>query len=100
VLQRLRHAVAVHGGARPEALAQGLARLKEGDLRTALPLGTRTGAGDRRAPRPDHARGRGPGTRGGRCRGRATVEFARATHAPFLSSPARFAQLLTEFLRA
>jgi len=27
------------------------------------------------------------------------VEFARAAHAPFLSNPARFARLLTEFLR-
>ena len=27
-------------------------------------------------------------------------QFARAAHAPFLSSPERFAQLLTEFLLA
>src|SRR5437764_1287617 len=85
--------------ARPEALARGLERLKAADLRTALPLVrvpalviagrldriTRAAAGRALAAALPRAR---------------YVEFARAAHAPFLSSPARFAQLLTEFLRA
>ncbi len=99
VLERLRHAVAVHGGARPEALALGLARLKEGDLRTALPLV--------RVPALVIAGRLDRITRAAAARALAAalpraryVEFARAAHAPFLSSPARFAQLLMEFLRA
>jgi len=35
VLATLRHALEAHGAARPEALARGLERLKEGDLRPA-----------------------------------------------------------------
>jgi len=99
VLATLRHALAVHGAARPEALALGLARLKAGDLRPALALVripalviagrldriTRAAAGRALAAALPQAR---------------YVEFARAAHAPFLSSPVRFAQLLTEFLRA
>jgi pimeloyl-[acyl-carrier protein] methyl ester esterase len=99
VLAALRHALAVHGAARPEALVSGLERLKEGDLRPALPLVrmpalviagrldriTRPAAGRALAAALPQAR---------------YVEFARAAHAPFLSSPARFARLLTEFLRA
>ena len=99
VLATLRYALAVHGAARPEALARGLERLKAADLRTALPLVrvpalviagrldriTRAAAGRALAAGLPRAR---------------YVEFARAAHAPFLSSPARFAQLLTEFLRA
>ena len=99
VLERLRHAVAVHGGARPEALALGLTRLKEGDLRTALPLV--------RVPALVIAGRLDRITRAAAARALAAalpraryVEFARAAHAPFLSSPVRFAQLLTEFLRA
>jgi pimeloyl-[acyl-carrier protein] methyl ester esterase len=99
VLATLRHALAVHGAACPEALAQGLARLREGDLRPALPLVcvpalvvagrldriTRAAAGRALAAALPQAR---------------YVEFARAAHAPFLSSPERFAQLLREFLLA
>ena len=98
VLATLRHALAVHGTARPEALARGLERLKEGDLRPALELVrvpalviagrldriTRAAAGRALAAALPQAR---------------YVEFARAAHAPFLSNPARFARLLTEFLR-
>src|SRR5207248_11009472 len=99
VMETLRHALAVHGAARQEALERGLERLKATDLRTALPLVrvpalviagrldriTRAAAGRALAAALPRAR---------------YVEFARAAHAPFLSSPARFAQLLTEFLRA
>src|SRR5207245_218247 len=38
VLARLKGALAGHGAAQPEALARGLDRLKDGDLRPALPL--------------------------------------------------------------
>jgi pimeloyl-[acyl-carrier protein] methyl ester esterase len=99
VLATLRHALAVHGAACPEALARGLERLREGDLRPALPLVcvpalviagrldriTRAAAGRALAAALPQAR---------------YVEFARAAHAPFLSSPERFAQLLREFLLA
>jgi pimeloyl-[acyl-carrier protein] methyl ester esterase len=98
VLATLRHALEAHGAARPEALARGLERLKEGDLRPALELVrvpalviggrldriTRAAAGRALAAALPQAR---------------YVEFARAAHAPFLSNPARFARLLTEFLR-
>src|SRR6202048_1262981 len=99
VLATLRHALAVHGAACPEALAQGLARLREGDLRAALPLVrvpalviagrldriTRAAAGRALAAALPQAR---------------YVEFARAAHAPFLSRPERFAPPLAEFLLA
>ena len=98
VLATLRQALTVQGAARPEALARGLERLKEGDLRPALELVrvpalviagrldriTRAAAGRALAAALPRAR---------------YVEFARAAHAPFLSNPARFARLLTEFLR-
>jgi pimeloyl-[acyl-carrier protein] methyl ester esterase len=98
VLSVLRAALATHGAAQPEALARGLERLREGDLRPALPL-VRVpalvvcGGLDRITPA---AAGRALAA--ALPRGRY-VEFARAAHAQFLSSPARFAQLLREFLR-
>lgn len=99
VLQQLRAALARDGAAHPEALANGLERLKECDLRAALPqlcvpalvvAGecdriTRAAASRALAARLDGAR---------------YVEFAGAAHAPFLSHPARFAQTLAGFLRA
>jgi pimeloyl-[acyl-carrier protein] methyl ester esterase len=98
VLTVLRAALATHGAAQPEALAQGLERLRQGDLRPALPLVrvpalVVSGGLDRITPA---AAGRALAA--ALPRGRY-VEFARATHVPFLSSPARFAQLLREFLR-
>jgi pimeloyl-[acyl-carrier protein] methyl ester esterase len=98
VLERLRAALARHGAAHPQALAKGLERLKECDLRAALPqlrvpalviAGaydriTRTAASRALAARLDGAR---------------YVEFDGAAHAPFLSHPARFAQTLSRFLR-
>ena len=98
VLEVLRGALATHGAAQPEALAQGLQRLKDGDLRPALPhvrvpALVVSGGLDRITPA---AAGRALAA--ALPKGRY-VEFARAAHAPFLSSPARFAQLLTEFLR-
>ena len=98
MLTVLRGALATHGAAHPEALASGLERLRDGDLRPALPLVrvpalVVSGRLDRITPA---SAGRALAT--ALPRGRY-VEFARAAHAPFLSSPARFAQLLTEFLR-
>ncbi|TLY64871.1 MAG: alpha/beta fold hydrolase [Gammaproteobacteria bacterium] len=98
VLALLRGALAAHGAAQPEALARGLDRLKDGDLRGALPLVRMpalvvSGGLDRITPA---AAGRALAA--ALPKGRY-VEFARAAHAPFLSSPARFAQVLTEFLR-
>ncbi len=98
VLAKLRFALDQHGAARREALANGLERLKECDLRAALPLLkvpalviageadriTRAAAGRALATRLDGAR---------------YVEFTGAAHAPFLSHPARFAATLTRFLR-
>jgi pimeloyl-[acyl-carrier protein] methyl ester esterase len=98
VLGQLRRALKVHGAAHPEALANGLERLKVSDLRPALPLLrvpalviagehdriTRAAASRALAARLDGAR---------------YVEFARAAHAPFLSHPARFAATVGEFLR-
>jgi pimeloyl-[acyl-carrier protein] methyl ester esterase len=98
VLGVLRGALEGHGVPQPEALARGLERLRDGDLRPALPMVRMpslvvSGGLDRITPA---------------CAGRALaaalprgryVEFARAAHTPFLSSPARFVELLREFLR-
>ncbi|HEY0767285.1 MAG TPA: pimeloyl-ACP methyl ester esterase BioH [Steroidobacteraceae bacterium] len=98
VLRTLREALAVHGAARPEALARGLERLKEGDLRAALelvrvPALVIAGRHDR-ITRPAASRALAAALPKARY-----VEFTRAAHAPFLSHPVRFAQLLAEFLR-
>src|SRR5205807_1852267 len=81
-------ALAAHGPAQPEALARGLDRLRCGDLRPALPLVripalVVSGGLDRITPA---AAGRALAA--ALPKGRY-VEFARAAHAPFLSSPAR-----------
>ena len=98
VRRYLASAVARHGAPLPEALAAGLERLREVDLRAALPLVAVpalviAGARDRvtratasRALARRLARGR-------------YVEFAGAAHAPFLSHPAHFADTVGGFLR-
>ncbi|HEY8053324.1 MAG: alpha/beta fold hydrolase [Steroidobacterales bacterium] len=98
VQKQLRLAVQRHGAAHPEALANGLERLKECDLRSALPLLrvpalVIAGAADR-ITRAAAARALAV-----RLDGARYVEFAGAAHAPFLSHPARFAATLTRFLR-
>lgn len=98
MLAVLRGALASHGAAQPEALARGLERLRDGDLRPALPLVRMpalvvSGRLDQITPAAA-----GKALAASLPRGRY-VEFARAAHTPFLSSPARFAQLLAGFLR-
>jgi pimeloyl-[acyl-carrier protein] methyl ester esterase len=98
VLGQLRRALTVHGAAHPEALANGLERLRDGDLRAALPLLrvpalVIAGEHDRITPA---AAARALAAR---LDGARYAEFAGAAHAPFLSHPARFAQTLSRFLR-
>ena len=98
VLNTLRRALEQHGGAHPEALANGLERLRQCDLRAALPLLrvpvlVIAGAADR-ITRAAAAR-----ALAARLDGAHYVEFSGAAHAPFLSHPARFAATLTRFLR-
>ena len=97
VFECLRAALRQHGAARFEALANGLARLREGDLRRALPLvrvPVLVLAGQRDAIiRPSASRALArllPDAR--------YVQIAGAAHAPFLSHPGQCARLLREFL--
>jgi pimeloyl-[acyl-carrier protein] methyl ester esterase len=98
VRKALRAALAQHGSAQPRALAVGLERLRDVDLRAALPLVrvptlVIAGSGDQ-VTRPAASRAlaaRLPQTR--------YLEFAGAAHAPFLSHPARFAHVVREFLQ-
>jgi pimeloyl-[acyl-carrier protein] methyl ester esterase len=99
VLGELRAALARHGAAHPQALANGLERLAQCDLRAALP--------QLRVPALVIAGRHDRITRAAASRALAArlgdaryVEFAGAAHAPFLSHPARFAQTLARFLRA
>lgn len=97
VLARLRAALA-HGAARPEALTNGLVRLRDGDLRPALSLVRVPAlviAGQRdRIIRPAASRALAAALPRARY-----VEVAGAAHAPFLSHPVQFARQLTGFLR-
>jgi pimeloyl-[acyl-carrier protein] methyl ester esterase len=98
VEEQLHAALTQHGAAHPEALAKGLERLKECDLRAALPLLSVPAlviAGEHdRITRAAASR-----ALAARLKGARYVEFARAAHAPFLSHPARFATTLSRFLR-
>jgi pimeloyl-[acyl-carrier protein] methyl ester esterase len=98
VLAKLRRALTTHGAARPEALMSGLMRLREGDLRAALPLvkvPALVMAGQRdRIIRPAASRALAAALPKAHY-----VEVAGAAHAPFLSHPVQFAQQLTGFLR-
>jgi pimeloyl-[acyl-carrier protein] methyl ester esterase len=98
VLGQLRRALRVHGAAHPDALANGLERLRDCDLRPALPLlrvPSLVIAGEHDRITPAAA----ARALTARLDGARYVEFARAAHAPFLSHPARFAQILCRFLR-
>jgi pimeloyl-[acyl-carrier protein] methyl ester esterase len=98
VFETLRAALREHGTARFEALAHGLARLREGDLRRALPLVQVPAlvlAGRRdQIIRPSASRAMA------RALPRARyVSIDGAAHAPFLSHPRQSARLVREFLR-
>jgi pimeloyl-[acyl-carrier protein] methyl ester esterase len=97
VFETLRAAVRAHGTARFEALANGLARLREGDLRRALPL-VRVPAlvlSGRRDQiiRPSASRAMARALPQARY-----VSIDGAAHAPFLSHPRQFTRLVCEFL--
>jgi|SRR5580658_88696 pimeloyl-[acyl-carrier protein] methyl ester esterase len=97
VFETLRAAVREHGAARFEALAHGLARLREGDLRRALPLVRVPAlvlAGRRdQIIRPSASRAMARALPEARY-----VSIDGAAHAPFLSHPRQCARLLREFL--
>jgi pimeloyl-[acyl-carrier protein] methyl ester esterase len=98
VLDRLRRALKSDGWAHPAALASGLARLRDTDLRSGLsrvdvPALVIAGQRDRivRAAASRALARRLPDAR--------YVEIKGAAHAPFLSHPGRVARHLREFLR-
>ncbi len=96
VLRRLRAALAA-GRPQSAALQHGLERLRSADLRPALsmvrvPTLVVAGTHDR-IVRPGASRALAALADG------RYVEFAGAAHAPFLSHPRRFAELLAGFLR-
>ncbi len=97
-LATLREAVRTHGAARLDALVSGLARLRDSDLRRALPLvrvPALVVAGQRdRVIRPAAVRALAAGLPDARY-----VEIAGAAHVPFLSHPVQFVKHLTGFLR-
>jgi pimeloyl-[acyl-carrier protein] methyl ester esterase len=93
----LKRALRSQGHARPEALSSGLARLRDGDLRRALPLvhvPSLIVAGSRdRVVRPVASRKLAAALHDGHY-----VEIGGAAHAPFLSHPRQFARQLSGFL--
>ncbi|HTT42149.1 MAG TPA: alpha/beta fold hydrolase [Steroidobacteraceae bacterium] len=96
VLQGLRAAIRA-GAAQPQALAHGLERLRQADLRPALsavrmPALVIAGTHDR-IVRPAASRALAA------LADARYVEFAAAAHVPFLSHPKRFAEVLEGFLR-
>ncbi len=99
VLARLRGALRSQGTACPEALTAGLARLRDGDLRAALPMvrvPALVVAGQRdRIIRPAAVRALAHALPDARY-----LEVAGAAHAPFLSHPVQFARELSGFLHA
>jgi pimeloyl-[acyl-carrier protein] methyl ester esterase len=99
VLSKLRQALRAHGAACPEALSAGLARLRDGDLRPALPkvrVPALVLAGQRdRIIRPAAVRALARALPQARY-----VEVAGAAHAPFLSHPVQFVRQLSGFLHA
>jgi pimeloyl-[acyl-carrier protein] methyl ester esterase len=97
VLKVLRRVQRTHGPAHPEALANGLQRLKNGDLRAAItqvrvPTLVIGGTHDR-IIQPSASQALAALAAG------RYVEFKEAAHVPFLSHPKRFAQLVGEFMR-
>jgi pimeloyl-[acyl-carrier protein] methyl ester esterase len=97
VLAKLRAALSTHGAARPEALMSGLVRLRDGDMRPALPMvrvPALVMAGQRdRIIRPAASRALAAALPQARY-----VEVAGAAHAPFLSHPGQFVRQLAGFL--
>jgi pimeloyl-[acyl-carrier protein] methyl ester esterase len=96
VLKKMRALQESHGTPHPEALVNGLERLRNGDLRAALtqvrvPTLVVGGSHDR-IIHPSASRALAA-LAGGRY-----VEFREAAHVPFLSHPKRFAQLVREFI--
>ena len=97
VLATFAAAMRTHGAAQLDALVSGLARLRDSDLRRALPqlqVPALVVAGQQdRVIRPAAVRALAAALP------RASyVEIAGAAHAPFLSHPVEFLQHLTEFL--
>ena len=99
VLASLRGVLRTHGAARLDALVSGLARLRDCDLRPALPqvrVPALVMAGQRdRIIRPGAARALAAALPEGRY-----VEIAGAAHVPFLSHRVQFVKHLTGFLCA
>ncbi len=96
-LKRLRAALRDHGAAQPEALAAGLARLRDGDLRAALPL-LRVPALVIAGEHDRVIRAVASRKLARRLKGARYLEIAGAAHVPFLSHPQQFARRLAEFL--
>ena len=99
VVEQLRHALSVHGEAKPEALEAGLNTLATSDLRPTLPhVQTPTlviaGQNDR-ITAPGASRVLAATLPDARY-----VEMRRAAHAPFLSHRLEFTAVLEQFLRA
>jgi pimeloyl-[acyl-carrier protein] methyl ester esterase len=96
-LAKLRDAVLVHGAAHLDALVSGLARLRDGDLRGALPqvrVPALVISGQRdRIIRPSAVRALAAALPNARY-----LEIGGAAHVPFLSHPGQFARQLTGFL--
>ncbi len=97
LLRRLRGQIFAHGEPQPAALAAGLGVLEHSDLRAQLsaiqvPTLVLYGRNDRLAmpAAGDYLAAQIPGARG--------ISFAGAGHAPFLSQPRQFEQVLREFL--
>jgi len=98
VLEQLRHALFVHGQAKPDALEAGLNTLATSDLRPTLShvrAPTLVIAGQRdRITAPETSRLLAQALPDARY-----VEMRRAAHAPFLSHRKEFAALIDKFLR-
>jgi hypothetical protein len=98
VVEQMRHALSVHGDAKPEALEAGLNTLATSDLRPTLPhVRTPTlviaGQNDRiTAPGASQVLA-------ATLRDARYVEMRRAAHAPFLSHRKEFTAVLEQFLR-
>jgi pimeloyl-[acyl-carrier protein] methyl ester esterase len=97
VLAALTTAVSTHGAAQLDALVSGLARLRDSDLRRALPQLSMpalviAGRSDR-VIRPSAGRALAAALPRGRF-----VQIEGAAHAPFLSHPVQFLKHLTGFL--
>ena len=99
VLQKLQSALRVHGEAEPPALAAGLKRLAESDLRPLLPhvhAPALVIAGQHdRITLPAASRALAQGLPDARY-----VEIRRAAHAPFLSHQSEFVAVVARFLRS